>query len=186
MIESIRDAIARNDLTEALKLLRTLLDNSPQLDEILVQSGRFHAIRKQIRLGLVSHAEASIAHAQILAGLTDLLREIEEQSQKPAIRQEIAQVIHYHYYHDRKIPRNLTAPPFYPEVFIGRETEMDTLHRKLFSGTNLLLLVNGQGGVGKTSLASRYYHRYQSDYAHTAWLLSESRIAFALLRLAQP
>ena len=41
--------------------------------------------------------------------------------------------------------------------------------------------------MGKTSIAARYYAQNQSLYAHTAWVLSETSIANALLsNLAQP
>jgi phosphoglycolate phosphatase-like HAD superfamily hydrolase len=73
----IRELIARDELPAALEQLRTLLDNTPQLDEILHQSGRFQAIRQQIRLGLVSHAEATLTQNQIRAGLLDLISEME-------------------------------------------------------------------------------------------------------------
>jgi hypothetical protein len=74
----IRDLIARDEIDAALQQLRALLDNSPKLDEILLQSARFQGIRKQIRLGLVSHAEANLTQNQIRAGLLDLLSEMEE------------------------------------------------------------------------------------------------------------
>ncbi|MEI6411509.1 MAG: NB-ARC domain-containing protein, partial [Bacteroidota bacterium] len=95
---------------------------------------------------------------------------------------------HYHY-GDRKIPRALTAQPFFPEVFLGREKELDYIYNNFFSHKeNLLLLVNGDGGVGKTSLASRYYHAHAhaGAYAHRAWLLSEKNIVNAMLQLANP
>ncbi|MBC7775872.1 MAG: hypothetical protein H7246_10600, partial [Phycisphaerae bacterium] len=78
-LSNIRHLIARDDLAAALLQLRSLLENSPKLDEALLQSARFHDIRKQIRLGTVSHAEANLTQNQIRAGLLDLLREIEEQ-----------------------------------------------------------------------------------------------------------
>src|SRR6218665_3620991 len=61
----------------------------------------------------------------------------------------------------RSIPHHLTPPPFLPEVFLGREEELEAIKQKLFTGNHLLLLVNGEGGVGKTSLASKYYHIYE-------------------------
>ena len=73
----LRDLIARDELPSALEQLRTLLNNSPQLDEVLLQSGRFQDVRKQIRLGMVSNAEADLTQNQIRAGLLELLREIE-------------------------------------------------------------------------------------------------------------
>ncbi|MGH7597031.1 MAG: AAA family ATPase [bacterium] len=85
---------------------------------------------------------------------------------------------------ERKIPHNLTKPPFLPEKFLGRAEELQAIKDKLFAGNHLLLLVNGEGGIGKTSLASHYYHTYQNEYAHVAWLLSGKNIANALLALA--
>jgi len=90
----------------------------------------------------------------------------------------------YNYYGERKIPHNLTKPPFLPETFVGRKEELQTIKDKLFGGDNLLLLVNGEGGIGKTSLASHYYHTYHDEYAHVAWQLSEKDIANTLLALA--
>ncbi len=220
-IQQIRTRIARDELPEALEQLRTFLGNTPKLDEILHQSGRFENIRRQIRLGVVSHAEANLTQNQIRAGLLELVSEIERMNvgrvSNPSdveLRAEIERAISivnsknavagstisagrdahigdkietHHHYGDRKIPRALTENPFQPEIFIGREADLKIIHDKLFTpGGNLLLLVNGDGGVGKTSLASRYYHQFRHEYAHSAWVLSEKNIAGALLLLAVP
>ncbi|MEI6142948.1 MAG: NB-ARC domain-containing protein [Mariniphaga sp.] len=83
-----------------------------------------------------------------------------------------------------EIPKFLTEPPFIPEVFLGREANLLEIKKKLFAGDNLLLLVNGNGGVGKTSLAAKYYDLYKDEYAHVAWVLSQKSICNALLTLA--
>ena len=92
-IKNIRNLIAQNELPAALKQLRLLLENSPKLDEAILQSARFHDIRRQIRLGVVRHAEANLTQNQISTGLLDLLREIEEQSEKPILKQEMERAI---------------------------------------------------------------------------------------------
>jgi tetratricopeptide (TPR) repeat protein len=84
------------------------------------------------------------------------------------------------------IPKLLTEPPFMPEIFLGRESDLLAIKAKLFSGDNLLLLVNGNGGVGKTSLAAKYYDLFKDEYAHVAWVLSQKSIGNALLTLAGP
>ena len=81
-------------------------------------------------------------------------------------------------------PHALTADPFNSPDFLGRKDELQQLHNQLFSGNHMLFLVNGVGGVGKTSLAARYYQTYKHLYAHVAWVLSEKSIADALLLLA--
>ncbi|MBA4852906.1 tetratricopeptide repeat protein [Emticicia sp. BO119] len=82
------------------------------------------------------------------------------------------------------IERHLTEPPFHPEVFLGRQDDIEDIRRILFEENHLLLLVSGTGGVGKTSLASRYYHKFQNHYSHMAWVLKETSIGDALLALA--
>ena len=85
---------------------------------------------------------------------------------------------------DREIPHALTPPPFLSETFRGREDDLERIHDQLFApGNSLLLLVNGEGGIGKTTLAAHYFHKYQHDYVHVAWILNEKSIADTLLRL---
>ncbi|MEZ5083804.1 MAG: NB-ARC domain-containing protein [Bacteroidales bacterium] len=82
-----------------------------------------------------------------------------------------------------KIPHELTQPPVKPDIFIGRDKDLENLRKEILNGDSLLLLVNGHGGIGKSTLAARYYHNYKNEYEHLAWLLSEKSIANALLRL---
>ncbi|MFN8347075.1 MAG: tetratricopeptide repeat protein [Spirosomataceae bacterium] len=84
------------------------------------------------------------------------------------------------------LPQHLTGHPLVPEVFRGRESEVKKIHQLLFEGENLLLLVNGEGGIGKTSLAAKYYQQYTAHYKHLAWVVSEPNMTEALLRLAVP
>ncbi len=80
--------------------------------------------------------------------------------------------------------RHLTEPPFMPEVFLGREDDLEDVRRMLFEETHLLLLINGNGGIGKTSMAAKYYHKYQHLYSHIAWVTRNTTIGDALLSLA--
>lgn len=90
-------------------------------------------------------------------------------------------------YGEKKIRYHLTLPPFLPQVFLGREEDLQAIHGKLFNGNNVLLLVNGHGGVGKTSLATMYYVHFHDKYAHLAWILSEQNIIHALINaLSEP
>jgi tetratricopeptide (TPR) repeat protein len=86
---------------------------------------------------------------------------------------------------DAHIPKHLTSPPFMPPIFVGRQAELNTAHDRLLGGDNFLMLVNGQGGVGKTTFAAKYWARYEHEYAHLAFLYVENGITQALLSLAQ-
>ena len=87
---------------------------------------------------------------------------------------------------NKEIPKILGITPVIPEVFIGRDEKLRSVHDALFDGDNLLLLVNGEGGIGKTTLAAKYYQRYFEEYAHLGWVFAERSLGDALLTLAEP
>jgi hypothetical protein len=72
-VQYLREQLAKNETAAVL------LQNSPQLDEVLLQSARHHAILRQIRLGLVDGKNAELTQNQVNKGLLDLLRDIETQ-----------------------------------------------------------------------------------------------------------
>lgn len=96
-IQNIRNRIAKDDLAAAIALLKELLVHTPLLNEVLQQSGRFEYILKQIRLGTLSHQEAALTRDQIRLALLDLVAEVEQQDETPAIGAEIekaAAIVH--------------------------------------------------------------------------------------------
>lgn len=198
-------------MVDAFHQVKILLENSPKLNDAILLSSRFNRIRKEIRTGIVDTEYADTTKQEITKGLLDLLQEIERQEERPEIQAEIAKALeiqnkfsidgtilakrdivitineNHNHFDDKTIKHALTQPPSYPEVFLGRESELEKIHDILFSSDeHLLLLVNGRGGVGKTSLAAKYYHRYHEEYLHVAWVLKEKSIAQALMLLAAP
>ncbi|WP_164091551.1 NB-ARC domain-containing protein, partial [Poseidonibacter lekithochrous] len=55
------------------------------------------------------------------------------------------------------------------DIFIGREREINEIHQRL-NDKESLLLINGIGGVGKTTLAAEYGKRYLSFYNKIAFV----------------
>jgi len=88
-------------------------------------------------------------------------------------------------YKGNKILKTLGYLPVNPSAFIGRENMTKEIHNRLKNGENLLL-VNGVGGIGKTTMASQYYFEYREYYKHLIWLVSEKGIKEAILSLALP
>ena len=87
---------------------------------------------------------------------------------------------------DGSIPQNLTDNPFSANYFVGREDDLKAITQHV-AADNLLLLMNGEGGIGKTTLAAQYYWKHQPTYAHTAWVFAEGGIRAALLaNLSKP
>ena len=85
----------------------------------------------------------------------------------------------------KRPPRPFVGAPPRITNFTGREAELYRLDSILLGGdkpaaitqgTSSRAAVAGMGGVGKTSLAVEYAHRYRHFYAGVWWCPSESRI----------
>jgi len=96
----------------------------------------------------------------------------------------IGDEIHYHY-GDRKIKRLLTQSPFQAPIFLGRDKDLESVHERLFGGENFLMLVNGQGGIGKTTFASKYWAKYELEYSLWRFCLSKMALLMPCFRLPE-
>jgi len=208
-----RELIAADKITKVLQELREVLAKSNRLDEILQQSGRYAALRKSIRLGIVSQEDQTVTENKIRLALLELLTDMESWEQTdPAVGRELGLITvsgsaeqsilgsevavggnmqignntTINQFAQLADPHFLTPKPQKPEIFVGREDQLEELQEMLFTpgADHFLLLVNGEGGIGKTTLASAYFYRYHQEYAHAAWVLGETSIAGALLTLA--
>ncbi len=206
-LSQIRQLIAQDELPAALQQLHDLLEDSPKLNEVIHQTGRFTDIQKHMRLGTLSFEQGTVSRNQISIALLDLLDEITRQGQHQSIKAEIekhhiaiqhsknvlndssinARDVHigdsHVHYGEKKIPRHLGSLVSKPALLLGREDDLTKIHQQLHSDQHFLLLVNGMGGMGKTTLAAEYYCRYLPQYTHLAWVFAETGITEALLTL---
>lgn len=67
-----------------------------------------------------------------------------------------------------------------PTDFVGRETELAKLHNLLDEGKKSVI-VNGLGGIGKTSLALQYVGQYKEHYHHIVWVEQQSSLLLAFM-----
>jgi Effector-associated domain 11 len=91
--DMIGELIAKDDLPQAIDLLHKLLQKSPKLDEVILQSARFSDITRQIRMGTVNFEEANVTKNKIRYAILDLLRDIEENVElNDALKREIEEL----------------------------------------------------------------------------------------------
>ena len=75
-----------------------------------------------------------------------------------------------------KIPHRLTNYiPTNADYVLGRDTELETITQYL-AAKKPTVLVNGIGGIGKTSVAIKYMALHGRKYKHLAWLTVQSSI----------
>jgi tetratricopeptide (TPR) repeat protein len=72
-------------------------------------------------------------------------------------------------------PKELTLniPRIHPGDLVGRETDLVRLHTALQTEKRVVV-VNGLGGIGKTTLAQAYLSQYYEAYQHIAWITQDS------------
>jgi len=67
---------------------------------------------------------------------------------------------------------------------IGRENDLQELRKSLIRN-NETALINGMGGIGKTTLAVVYVNEFYNEYEHIVWLTIETTIEEAVLSNAE-
>lgn len=70
-----------------------------------------------------------------------------------------------------------------PLGFLGREDELQKIQTTL-EAKGKVMLINAEGGIGKTTLAAKYWHENLYNYEYHAWLYCETGIIQALKELA--
>ncbi len=85
------------------------------------------------------------------------------------------------YYSDNEpLEHFLTDIPAPPDHIIGRQQDLTTIAEKLDTHKRLLL-VNGIGGMGKTTVAEEYVQQHKAAYDHIVWLRHLSTFPEAVL-----
>lgn len=80
-----------------------------------------------------------------------------------------------------EIPRYITNPaPRVAREFKYRGDEVDALYAAVKRGQKLAL-INGLGGIGKTSVAKALYHKIKGEVKHIAWVEYQDNIKDSLL-----
>ena len=74
------------------------------------------------------------------------------------------------------IPKAITAktPKTSQDKIVGRDAELDDLRTRL-KDNKQVVLVNGLGGIGKTTLAQVYVAKYWDEYRHVVWISQISK-----------
>ena len=92
-LTTIRDAVRKDKINVALQLLQELVTNAEELNQVLNQSGRYAAIQKDIRLGMINWEDASVEKNKIRMAILDFLTELEvEEMENEAVQQATSRV----------------------------------------------------------------------------------------------
>ena len=154
--------INTNNPDEVLKQLKQL--NEAQIDSLLQivdnQKERLSELFKTLLNGIAKEKNV------VMGNITDVKGNV-----------DIGDKVIYNYYYtaETKLPKELTLniPKTYPDDIVGREEDLQSL-RDLLCNDKKVVVVNGLGGIGKTTLVQVYVSKYYDDYEHIAWVTQNS------------
>jgi len=150
--KSIKQLIAEGNITAALTATLSIFRDKESQNTLLLLQNRNSRNENAHHLGTDDNREYSQERNKIVAALMSFL----DTTPSPS--------------------KALTNPPLKPDAhFIGRTTELAEI-RKRFEANEMLMLVNGEGGIGKTTLASKYWYDYEQHYTHLAYVFCEGEI----------
>ena len=93
--------------------------------------------------------------------------------------------------HPSTLPKQIGEIPLYPEVFMEREGMLEAIYRELSKPlpeenktSYAPFVLQAKSGMGKTTIAAKYYYDYADRYAHTIWLTKHGTIDETLQLLA--
>jgi hypothetical protein len=77
----------------------------------------------------------------------------------------------------KPVTKFITDIPPRPEYFIGREEKLDEIAKNLNSAQPLML-INGVGGIGKSTIALEFANnpKYNSQYNYIAWFVVKNNL----------
>jgi tetratricopeptide (TPR) repeat protein len=150
----------KEELEEFLHALENAFKKHPLLHALYLDkkfSAKFEEIKNKLDQSLEGHKITQQG-----------IREIQQELKKGAVT--------------GKIPKDLTGPIPVRKAksVIGRETDLKKLI-KLLAKEQQALLMNGMGGIGKTTLAAAFATQKREAYQHLAWLTLENGLEDALL-----
>jgi len=61
---------------------------------------------------------------------------------------------------------------------------LQNIYNAFFKDNKEVLLINGEGGIGKTTIASKYYYTYENEYKFLIWSINKDGIDKTILNLA--
>lgn len=70
--------------------------------------------------------------------------------------------------------RKMNNVPFKNSRFVGRRDKLAEIENNFHKGNNIVVLY-GQGGMGKTSVALQYVYEHQEDYSFVHWIDAHTR-----------
>jgi tetratricopeptide (TPR) repeat protein len=151
----VKGLVAADDLDGALRELDGYFLKKDQFlhDQIIILKSQYSKLKSDFRMGLLEKMEGPEI-AKIRFGILQILEEIRGEISSGGVQNTVY----------------LTTRPYIDmENVVGRESDIDAL-AKTITEANKTVLLNGWGGIGKTTVAKGYLNKYEKKYKYVIWV----------------
>lgn len=190
-IEKIEKYLVNNQLNlvidDFLKLLSDIPFNSYAKSEanelrtqIIILAGRFNNLNEKVKLGIINSDSSTIERTSIINSFANILNQLPLTYDKlnsyiqNIDNENIGQQINVN-----TIKSNIRIkeiPYFDITNLIGRTEFLEKIHDYFSQSNNLILIIEGIQGIGKTTISLAYANHptYSSEYNNIFWITQKS------------
>jgi len=76
LVDELKALLAKNELEKVINLLSKNFSDNDQLDQLILQSGQFHALKKDQQKGIIDYGEQQKYFNQFRSNILDFLNDI--------------------------------------------------------------------------------------------------------------
>ncbi len=183
-LEKVKQLIAERKLDQTFLALTSLFAEHHGLRESIAQLPSYQKVKNRIAPGHDSPHDDEMSLDTLMHNLRQVLEALEQQINNITIIEDSKKVISkssvsaggdvhmgdiIHQPIKKEGKELTTLNKVHPDNIIGRTKDLDELQSLLFNNQKVVV-VNGLGGIGKTTLSEAYTYKYYNDHQHIAWI----------------
>jgi tetratricopeptide (TPR) repeat protein len=167
VIQAKKKKLTRTDAVLEKELLSDLAESISFTNSLNIKFKKFHLLTTAKKYGKVQDEAIKLSQSSSFEIIFWAWEDIEGYiSQYPELRKKY----YPHLWHEDALPKILTYVPYIDQSeIVGRKNDMDVI-TTLLESSNKVVLVNGIGGIGKSTLAKLYLHEHLNEFTHVVWL----------------
>jgi len=167
VIQAKKKKLIRTDNVLEKELLNDLIKSIRLTSSLNIKFDQFYLLTTTKKYGKVQDQAIELSQSNSFEVIFWAWEDIEGYISQYA---ELRKKYYPHLWHESALPKILTYVPHIDQhEIIGRKNDLEVV-ATLLESSNKVVLVNGIGGIGKSTLAKLYLHEHLNEFTHVVWL----------------
>lgn len=167
VIQAKKKKLTRTDVVLEKELLNDLAESIRLTESLNLNFDKFYMLTTTKKYGKVQDYAIELSQSYSFEVIFWAWEDIEEHITQFA---ELRKKYYSHLWSENALPKILTyVPNIDQRAIIGRENDLIRIEN-LLASSNKVVLVNGVGGIGKSTLAKLYLGEHFNSFTHILWI----------------